>query len=71
MPNELHNYWGLFTKQRSFFLIFSTTFFAHFMVLSSYQLHPTELNTEKKRIKSEGRNKATVNVPDALSGRQG
>lgn len=57
------------------FSTFSSIFFAHFMILSSYQLHPTELNTArkitKKRIKSERTNRPTVNVPDALSGRQG
>lgn len=46
------------------------------MILSSYQLHPMELNTarkntENKSIKSERRNRPTVNVPDALSGGQG
>lgn len=50
--------------------------FKHFMVLSCCQLHPMGLNTakkntDKKRVKSERRNRPTVNAPDALSGSQG
>lgn len=72
MTNNFYNLYCLFTKKNSQYLAFFYTVHNTVMLSATpYTIKHSWENTEKKRIKSERRNRLAVNVPDALSGRQG